>query len=1184
MADASASTPLVNDAAGVVAGDMEVRIDDDGAFGNPAVSVTIFDADNDCDAAASLRDRAGNCAAVTFNFAVSQFAEPQFRLNTTADVFLDGGTCVAGDQDILNLHSDGGQACTAGETLTFTAHFEEAFGGAAADGLDDALDFALAVNGTAFEGNFTGAALPACVGMDTCTFSLSPAAGDVVRVNQTTGFVELGIGGADPLPLTFGLTPDDPDDQPSTAEGVALATATAVENTFTDLTHSDIADNSDTIAVTADQLTQANGVLDGFDLQLRHLIDTDLGANPGATVVDAIEVDGNGDRVVIPSSAVIVDGSDGADNDDPTDNMIGNTLRVLVDDEATLVAIQDDATDLDTDRQFGVGAPEIPYNASVPMDTTIVFQNIFDQTTGEQLPIPTIDMNVDILDNAPAILLTCTIFNSETGATGGANIDFGFSENLQASSGDPIDNNGFFIDDAPTDVIALQGGAALPLTTTISDDVVTIAGLPDIQVNVPAPVATVDQSDTRAGFSVVEDITGMNADAISVGDGVDCEDGGTNFLQPRIVKAFAFQNAEGVFDNILVQYDKVVVAAIPDGPGNGLDGLFTFTEPVANTTLAIDGEDITCTGNQCTLGIPGGGLNDLVNFIAGGANPVSGLVGYEGGQDDSDGDDTPDTGGENALQTTEADGTILFAANQNDFDPGCNDDDCAVEINGLGATTRIFTQQFTGTLSGVSDGDMVVATVVAESPVPTGGPNSVCTTRVNNLNVTTQLQLGNPPGEDDNDPSDPAELSFESNNVGNQQGIRAAMLRAIRAGEQRIDVSLLQVFSSSGGLSLHLVEKNAKDPLEDLSGGNEDSIRFPVELDLRTGNVTGSGVSGCRVEIATSLINVSDGLAMTVLDANDDGEASFNLLLGVTENLTRRAAGGNETFTGCIVASYQPVMVTGDNGPNSFIQLTSCDPAVGTPDVEGNFLPFQPDITNPSGVVEANLNGVGDDALGTLNPNDPLQLTQISIGDTNNFGEWEVEGATGIVRTTTNSTDFNVDEFFVCIDTDDGEPEIEFDDAGDVFSGFQGNMSDLDELFTLEANEIRHAIQINEAVTISTLDNDDVQGNFAFAYRQQSQDGDNTCSILRTSPPTPEDIGDGWSLGELGPECLLLETGPQVTGLIVAGSGQVPFVATDLDEINAFLASNPNQDAAGNTTAFFFLPDDQDDFTFCGAL
>ena len=455
---------------------------------------------------------------------------------------------------------------------------------------------------------------------------------------------------------------------------------------------------------------------------------------------------------------------------------------------------------------------------------------------------------------------------------------------------------------------------------------------------------------------------------------------------------------------------------------------------------------------------------------------------------------------------------------------------------------------------------------------------------MNNLNVTTQLQIGNPTGEDDNDPSDPAELSFGGKQVGNQEGIRAAMLRAIRAGEQRIDVTLLQVFSSSGGLSLHLVEKNAKDPLEDLSGGNEDSIRFPVELDLRTGNVSGSGVSGCRVEIATSLINVSDGLAMTVLDANDDGEASFSLLLGVTENLTRRAAGGNETFTGCIVAAYQPVMVTGDNGPNSFIQLTSCDPAVGTPDVGGNFLPFQPDITNPSGIVEANLNGVGDDALGTLNPNDPLQLTQISIGDTNNESEWEIEGANGIVRTTTNSTDFNVDEFFVCINTQDGSPEIEFDDAGDLFSGFQGNMSDLDELFTLEANEIRHAIQINEAVTVSTLDNDDVQGNFAFAYRQQTQEAGHSCSILRTSPPATEDVGDGWSLGELGPECLLLETGPQVTGLIVAGSGQVPFVATDLDEINAFLASNANQDAAGNTTAFFFLPDDQDDFTFCGAL
>ena len=394
------TTPPVADPAlirvngNVAAGAMVARFDEDSmAFVGTLDTVTIPPFGNpNCDAAENLRDRAGNCLAAVSNFPVTAFAPPAFAGNS-ADLIATAGTCIDAEAEITAFHSATGNLCAAGETVVLTGTLAEALDGT---GLDDNLDIIFEANGTDLEPILTG--LPACVASATCVFTLTFAGGDdTVRVNPTTGQVELAADNGAPVeadfdPITGALDISDVGDEPTTGEAIALAAATAAENTFTSLRNAPL-------FVTVDQFGgTSDGELDGVDIQLQQELDPTLGNNVGTNLVDAI----------MPFDPINSDVALAADA-----NGLNTIVRVTAADTQDLRDISDDPADLLTDATLA-SVPPIPYSVRI-LDSTIMYTQVFDAATGELDFIPDQIVNPAIADGAAPIIVSAEFLATRGG-------------------------------------------------------------------------------------------------------------------------------------------------------------------------------------------------------------------------------------------------------------------------------------------------------------------------------------------------------------------------------------------------------------------------------------------------------------------------------------------------------------------------------------------------------------------------------------------------------------------------------------------------------------------------------------------------------------------------------------------------------------------------------------------------
>ena len=347
-----------------------------------------------------------------------------------------------------------------------------------------------------------------------------------------------------------------------------------------------------------------------------------------------------------------------------------------------------------------------------------------------------------------------------------------------------------------------------------------------------------------------------------------------------------------------------------------------------------------------------------------------------------------------------------------------------------------------------------------------------------------------------------------------------------------------------------------------------------MRLNLRTGVITavgGSGVrvSSCSLELVQSLITISDN-SMIVLPKDTDG--SFDMLVGVNESLVRSSSGdGSENVTGCIFMTLEQLLFDDDGNfeGREFNNITSCDPAVGTVEQGGNFVPFAPFIVTGNAPVAANVSV------------DLNRLDSFFIDPDDN--EWELKAVVGAQRTTTNSTELRVPEFFLC--QTGGEPVSVVDDSGDIFEDVQGPQSNLDELFSLVGNDFTSFVQVSEAAVFNGYRNDDVGENFAFAIRQEDGrlgvGGQNaTCSYLqRVGADGVFDLDDGWTLAEVGETC-----SADVNAVIIAGHNPGP----NNDQVLIAVNSDADPDAVndlladvGGAVAFIQADSGVDDFNSC---
>ena len=261
---------------------------------------------------------------------------------------------------------------------------------------------------------------------------------------------------------------------------------------------------------------------------------------------------------------------------------------------------------------------------------------------------------------------------------------------------------------------------------------------------------------------------------VGLAAGAPIAEGAQKFDDPTIEKVFAIiDDATGTFLSVMVIFDGPVEEI---DPGNGTPGRVIITIDGVDVVI----EDFVLTGNMGEATFPVG---------IDSAGVINGNLDFDGIQD-TDGDQVPvpENGLENGIQRTNisdnGDPVVTFMQ-----------DDAFNTIEGIDEPRAIFVQKIDGQLTGDDLGSaMIRAFVIAPSPVPTAGPNSVCTFRHNGIDNTTQLQFGL-----DIDDSDPA----EDGDTRDQDGVRSSILKAIRANEQSVDLTMIARTSSNLGWSPH---------------------------------------------------------------------------------------------------------------------------------------------------------------------------------------------------------------------------------------------------------------------------------------------------------------------------------------------------------------------------------------------
>ena len=1146
VADTPLNTPVTTvDRAGD--GRNVVRVNDgsSNAFLTPVTLAIIPDQVAISQECPNLMDTAGNCANPTGagGVEIMPFQAPMFA-GRTADVLLTGGTCVDDSDEIGSLHSEAGVVCRGGEeTLVLTATLAEslaifnptddpvtdrvfttqtALDAAVNLGIDDNGDIILKAGSTNLEDYITpdletrpvmpnasanplaefAAAGAACVTTTTegdqqltlaiskiCKFNIQSDVDIRARINPENYRFEFAFDSGDDGPtgftevtLALSITREPGEYQIMTGESQTLPDPTDDEPVFTSLSLKPTFETSDLASGKPD------GILDGIKIDAKHAIRDEEWSDPGVALVDPeSEEDAPGDEIT--SIVTAVDSKRGI-------------IRVTAGDQMDVLAVSNevDNSDLSTGTT-SMSDPELPYSLRIDEspespESPIMYEGVYDPTDGELAMLPgTAPDDADIEDGAGPVILS-VLFHENRSENGSGMLEVITSEEMKLD-GD-LQTAGFQIGTSAgsafgIDFLNLNNGFE---QAEISFEVDSRANAFFI-----SPVSKPGEGDKLfldgrfpTGFVGAIDEEAL----ISPPDGRAIEEGDRFSDDPKILRAFAQMSEDNEFEYVVVVLDSPV-EELDGGPGG-------WTATIDGVDIVFPRDAIEVTGNMVTLMFPGG--------VKPSVGVVGGWISFE--RVDEDGDGIFESG----LKRDVVDEAHL----QNTRGKG-------VEIEGVNSSGSLFAQKITGTLRGGDlDNAVIHAYVIAEMPVPAGGPNSVCTVRRANSNYTFQLLF---------------------------EGGERSVKKALRANQRTVDLTLVGELNEARWVSQNLRLSDTND----LGDGTEDVFRLPVTLDVRTGAITaarGSGVqvSNCRLEMARSLMTVSDPSMVILTEANEDLEYMFDMVVGVDENIVQAASGnGNANITGCVFMVAERWRFENENYMGRDVTpFTSCDPAVGSPEEGGNYIGFSPPVVTggaPSAITV------------------DLSLGDIEVFEIEDGGDWQVASMVGAHRADTGNDMVMVPGLFVCAMNDDGKVE-----PVSIISEGPTERTDLDELFTLNANGMRSFVEVGGTTAFNTLRNSDVGENFAFAFRQESNGEGGMCAYMRKDGATGSfDLGRGWTLAKVGSDC-----GSEVTGVIVVqndGATKVG-IGENVDSMLEIAGAG-----GGGVVAFIYSPDGMENFNSC---
>ena len=1096
----------------------------------------------------NLMDTAGNCANPTGaeGVEITLFQPPMFA-NRPADVLLTGGSCVSDSEEIGQLHSETGVMCSGGEeTLELTATLAESLAifnqtGAPVtarvfnvqDNLDNAVNLGIDDNGDIIlkagstnledyitpaldtrpvipdttpantaEGvaagaacvttNLTNPVTPATVGelalaiSKTCKFNIQSDVDIRARINPENYRFEIAFASGDDGPTEFmevtlalSITKEADEYQIMTGESQTLQDPdpTDDEPVFTSLRVDPTFETSDLASGKPD------GILDGIKIDAKHAIRDEEWSDPGVALVNRdSEAEAPGDEIT--SIVTAVDSKRGI-------------IRVTAEDQMDVLAVSDevDNSDLSTGTT-SMSDPELPYSLRID-ESPIMYEGVYDPTKGELAMLPdTAPDDADIEDGAGPVILS-VLFHENRSENGSGMLEVITSEEMMELD-DDLQTAGFQIGTSAgsafgVDFLNLNNGFE---QAEISFEVDSRANAFFI-----SPVSKPGEGDKLfldgrfpTGFVGAIDKEAL----ISPPDGRAIEEGDRFSDDPKILRAFAQMSEDNEFEYVVVVLDSPV-EELDGGPGG-------WTATIDEVDIVFPRDAIEVTGNMVTLMFPGG--------VKPSVGVVGGWISFE--RVDEDGDGIFESG----LKRDVVDEAHL----QNTRGKG-------VEIEGVNSSNSLFAQKITGTLRGGDlDNAVIHAYVIAEMPVPAGGPNSVCTVRRGGSDYTFQLLF---------------------------EGGERSVKKALRANQRTVELALVGELNETGWVSQNLRLSDTND----LGDGIGDVFRLTVMLDVRTGAITalrGSGVqvSNCRLEMARSLMTVSDPSMVILTEANEDLEYMFDMVVGVDENIVQAASGnGNANITGCVFMVAERWRFENENYMGRDVTpFTSCDPAVGSPEEGGNYIGFSPPVVTggaPSAITV------------------DLSLGDIEVFEIEDGGDWQVASMVGAHRADTGNDMVMVPGLFVCAMNDDGKVE-----PVSIISEGPTEGTDLDELFTLNANGMRSFVEVGGTTAFNTLRNSDVGENFAFAFRQESNGEGGMCAYMRKDGATGSfDLGRGWTLAKVGSDC-----GSEVTGVIVVqndGATKVG-IGENVDSMLEIAGAG-----GGGVVAFIYSPDGMENFNSC---
>jgi hypothetical protein len=1062
---------------------------------------------------------------------VEEFGPPAFATRT-APVLLTGGSCVDGEGTAL--HGSNGVICEHGTTLEIVATLSEALD---ASGVNNVDDIALKAGSTSLESlldGVTGGVFNpvVCGGSTNCKFTLNlpalAANADPASVPKHTVKVdrENGTVWFDDKALTLALTAGETkleigEDETLDDDTLAVAVHTSIHPTVTYFTSDQSGDGPD-------------GVLDGVEIRLRTGIagDGTVGLESGLVIVS-----GSAPFTPIASTVEITDLAKGV-------------IRVTASNESALRLTSADRTnlsDLATDATSTATAttPMIPYNLRIK-DAAITYKTVYDETTGELKSLEDVTTNVPIGDGAAPIVIAAEFRQQEPEGYG--HIFVVASEGVSSKEGVAYDTRGFRIGENEANSLQI---ALLNLNVEDLGPPEIVIPIEGVRLFVLANVAMPNFSDDPSLF-----LTDYDANVFGSADvqqvaipsaGVEIEEGDPIVDAPEVLEVFANRDENGDFTSVTVVFDHVV-----DEVDDGKFGAWTATVPRENSEslpVSFKSADISGDNNLVVLEFP--------IAIKGDTQIIGGTLAFEREVDDE--------------------GNVTSGIKRAGDKEAYLEDISDIPIRGMDGeqgTGAIFAQKVTGQITGAGNiaGSVIHASVVIPTDVPVAGPSSSCTVKQGDATHTGQLSIA----------------KYDSSPI----------LKAIRAGQRQADLVLRGIVSdgvvnefviagsgskdrgevnsvgaAAGASDNTEVQHTVSRTLTDEEGNKytetvttktgasvgaaggavtttdtrKTAFNVPVKLDVRSGAISGRNVSNCKLAMANPLTVVSNPSIALV-----NAEGRFETVVGVNENLNQA------NVTGCIVLTLERMQFDEDG---SFVRrdvdnITSCDPAVGSPEEGGNYLAFSPAI------------GGGAPTVASLT----VDINRIASFDVADAGGWQVYGMPGLHRSVSNNQDAMVPGMFICAGVDEhdafGEDKVVsiLDDSGN-----------LDELFSLSGNDLRSYIELNGTTTFTNLRNSDIGNNFAFAFRQDEGGDMGECSYLRAANPSVVfDLGRGWTLAQIGDTCPA-----EVAGVILVGDGDVAADVNtegDAGAVNAALAAHEGT----STTAFIYSPQGKREFNSCG--